>query len=253
VHLGDSNAVVVTGGLSGFDFSFATNTFRLGGTGGADAVGVHPYDCNPPEVLSDRLLLLRDLVGRYVANAPPVWDTEWGFSSAVFGDGQSPATRQRQAVLVTRELLSASAVGFPLIIYYDLRDDGTSGTNLEHNFGLLANDYSEKPVIAAVKTLASLARGRRLSGFIDLGLSGLAAMRLDGLTNSVVALWNSALGSQITITVPTNTSAKDVLGSPVALLDWTNRLAWTLRETDGPISGQFQGIKERAKGIEEER
>ena len=236
---GDPTAPVVTGGLSGFDFGFFSGYLPLGGAVGADAIGVHPYDCNPPEMLSDRTMFLRAIVAQDVTNNPPVWDTEWGFSSASFGDGHSAPARQRQAVLVARELLSADAVGFPLIIYYDLRDDGTNATNPEHNFGLLANDYSDKPAMQAVRTISSMARSRRFSGFIPTAPSNLTAMRFDGRTNMVVALWSSTPAGQVTVTVPTNVIATDVLGSPVPLLSWTNRLAWTIYESNGPVYFSF--------------
>jgi hypothetical protein len=59
LNQGDSNAPVVTGGLSGFDFNFFAGCLAQNGGSGANAIGVHPYDCNPPELLSDRLLYLR--------------------------------------------------------------------------------------------------------------------------------------------------------------------------------------------------
>ena len=239
LHQGDAAVPVVTGGLSTFDFGFFSSYFAQGGGGGAQAIGVHPYECNPPEKLSDRLLLLRDMVGQYLTNSPPVWDTEWGFSSAWFGDGHSASARQRQGVMVAREFLNAGAAGFPLIIYYDLRDDGNNATDPENNFGLLANDYSDKPAMTALKTLAAVARGRRLSGFIHTSLSTLSALRFDGRTNMVVALWSSSSGGPVTVSVPTNATATDFLGRQITLLDWTNRLAWMVYETNGPVYFSF--------------
>jgi hypothetical protein len=239
LNQGDSNAPVVTGGLSGFDFNFFAGYLAQNGGRGANAIGVHPYDCNPPELLSDRLLYLRVMFGQYLSNSPPVWDTEWGFSSTWFGDGHSAAAQSRQAVLVAREFLVASAGGFPLIIYYDLRDDGTDPTNSENNFGLLGNDYSDKPAMQAVRTFTSVASGRRFSGFIHTLPSNLVALRFDGRTNLLVALWSHTPAGQVTITVPTNAVAMDSLGAPLTLLNWTNRLAWTLHEADGPIYISF--------------
>jgi hypothetical protein len=239
LNQGDPSVPVVTGGLSGFDFGFFTGYLPLGGAIGANAVGVHPYDCNPPELLSDRLMFLRALAAQYVTNSPPVWDTEWGFSSTWFGDGHSTAARQRQAILVARELLSASAAGFPLIIYYDIRDDGTNSTDGENNFGLLANDYTDKPAMRAVRALGAVARTRRFSGFIHTVPANLTALRFDGRTNLVVALWSSTTAGQATVTVPTNTTATDFLGAPLALLNWTNRLAWTIYESNGPVYFSF--------------
>ncbi len=237
IREGDSNAVVVTGGVSGFDYNFVAGYLAQGGGTGANAIGVHPYDCNPPERLSDKLLLFRSLVASNYANPPPVWDTEWGFSSSSFGDGHSGTARQRQAVLVSREFLSAAAAGFPLIIYYDIRDDGTNPTNVENNFGLLANDYTDKPAMTALETLATNLCDRRLSGFIHALPSSLTALRIDGRTNLIVALWTAA--GYVTVTVPTNASGTDFLGAPLPLLNWTNRLAWTLYETNGPVYLSF--------------
>lgn len=239
IHLADRATPVVTGGLAGFDFNFASGYLAAGGGIGADAIGIHPYGCNPPELLSDRILFLRSIVAQYLSNAPPVWDTEWGFSSTWFGDGRSAVARQRQAVLVSRELLAAGAAGFPLIIYYDLRDDGTNSADAENNFGLLANDYSDKPAMQAVKALTSVARRRRFTGFIHATPTGLNAMRFDGQTNMVVAAWPSTGAGQYTLTMPTNVTATDFLGTPLTLLDWTNRFAWIFRETNGPIYISF--------------
>lgn len=241
VHMGDPAARVITGGLAWFDFSFADSYLGLGGGAGADGVGIHPYDANPPEKLSDRLIMLRDIVSQHLSNAPPVWDTEWGFSSASYGDGHSAGARKRQAVMVAREFLCAAATGLPLVTYYDLRDDGTDPNEKEQNFGLLANDYSDKPAMRAVKTIASIAGDRRFSGFISGATSGLRILRFDGRTNLVVALWSSTANGQYTVTVPTNVTAMNYLGSPLTLLDWTNRLAYTVYETNGPVYFSFPG------------
>lgn len=235
IHQGDPVTPVATGGLAGFDFDFATGYLAAGGGIGADAIGIHPYGCNPPELLSDRILFLRAIVAQYLTNQPPVWDTEWGFSSTWYGDGHSAAAWQRQAVMVSREVLAAGTAGFPLIIYYDLRDDGTNAADAEHNFGLLARDYADKPAMQAVKTIASVARGRWFTGFIHATPTGLSAMRFDGRTNMIVAVWPGTGAGQYTMTMPANVTATDFLGAPLRLLDWTNRLAWTFRETNGPV------------------
>jgi hypothetical protein len=90
-----------------------------------------------------------------------------------------------------------------------------------------------------VRTFTSVASGRRFSGFIHTLPSNLVALRFDGRTNLVVALWSHTPAGQVTITVPTNVVAMDFLGTPLALLNWTNRLAWTLHEADGPLYFSF--------------
>jgi hypothetical protein len=110
------------------------------------------------------------------------------------GDGHAPAAQATQATFVMREILSASAVGFPLAVVYDLRDDGTDPTNSEHNYGLIANDYSDKPAAVGVRTLGDVAQGRVFKGLLDLQPASLNAMRLDGPRDVVVALGRACQG-----------------------------------------------------------
>ncbi len=48
----------------------------------------------------------------------------------------SGQTLQYQAQRTSRELLTAWALGLPMEIHYDIRDDGTDPTTAEHNLGL---------------------------------------------------------------------------------------------------------------------
>lgn len=234
VHQGNPAAMVTTGGLSTFDQAFAAGFLALGGGTGADAVGIHPY-LGAPEDMPDDLVLLRSIVTQSLSNAPPVWSTEWGYSSANYGDGHSPEARRRQAILATREMLCCWAAGFPIAIYYDIRDDGTVSTNTEHNFGLLAHDYTDKPAMQALRTLNAVASGRTLAGFPLTEPSTVAALRMDGLSNIVVALWMPSAGASVNVTVPTNTTAMDFLGNPLPLGLSGSWALLTVSESDGPV------------------
>jgi hypothetical protein len=90
------------------------------------------------------------------------------------------------------------------MIYYDIRDDGLQATNAEHNFGPLARDYSDKPAMTAVRTLSALSQGRLFTGFYALESSEVTAMRLDGPSNLVVALWPHVHSGDIDLRVPAN-------------------------------------------------
>ena len=239
VHAGDPNAEVATGGLSGFDFHFLDGYLNENGARDAEAIGVHPYDCNPPEMLGDRLLLWRSIASRHFKTSPPTWDTEWGFSSASFGNGHSDESRRRQAVLVARELLCACAAGFPLIVYYDVRDDGNNPTDTENNFGLLANDYSEKPAMKAVRTLTGIARNHRFSGFIQTTASGLHAMRFDGSTGPTAAVWNSAATGTVKVSFSTNSTVVDFLGNRLTPVNGSGDFTCVLSQTSGPVYISF--------------
>jgi hypothetical protein len=241
IHQGDPSAEVTTAGVSGFDYSFAGGFLGQGGGAGANAIGVHPYDVsNPAGDLVDNLVLFGNLLGRNLSSPPPVWDTEWGFSSTAFSppgptNGHDPGAQRRQAVLAAREMLSACAVGLPIYVYYDIRDDGTDQTNPEDNFGLLGNDYTDKPAMTAIRTLAAVARGRTFSGCLPMLPTSLVAMRFDGPTDQVVALWSFAPNSSVSVTVPGST-ATDYLGNPIQL----QNNAVTVSEANGPVYISFQ-------------
>jgi hypothetical protein len=238
VHAGDPSALVTMGGLAGFDYPFLEAALDAGGAAGANAVGVHPYRQGGAESASDDLAYMRAIVASAFPTPPPVWDTEWGYSSQWFGGdagGHAPAAWALQAQRASRELLTAWALGFPMEIYYDIRDDGTDPTNDEDNFGLIQNDYSDKPAIVAVRTLTAAAKGRSFTGFLPVGFTSLHAMLLVGASDRVVALWSDAPGSVTSVALPSNGTATDMLGSPLALVVDGGGASVTVGEVAGPV------------------
>jgi hypothetical protein len=239
IRQGDPKAVVSTTGLSGFDLKFAEGFLSKGAGTGYDAIAVHPYDVtSPPGILADKMFSFRTLIRSHLPSAMPVWNTEWGISSEgfpTFGNGHDAAARRRQATLVVRALLSAHAMNCELNIYYNMRDAGVDASDRESNYGLLENDYTEKPAMIAVKTLTSFVRARFFAGFVDMKRSGMTAMRFDGPSDTVVALWLDSANSEATVTVLGPVSAADVLGAPVTLQNGT----LPLREVDGPVYLKF--------------
>jgi hypothetical protein len=233
VRAGDPQAQVVTGGLSRGDYSFLRSFLAAQGGVGVTAIGVHPYRATAPETLTDELMAWRSIVSQAAQNDLPTWATEWGYSSAWFGDGHASEAQARHAVLVVRELLTSWSAGFPLIIYYDLRDDGFDPADAEQNFGLLAHDGTAKPATQAVRTLTVAANRRRLVGFLSVEPSTVHALRLDGSTDIVVVLWASS--SQATLRVPANVTAVNLLGEPLALRPVAAQRELIVNETAGPV------------------
>jgi hypothetical protein len=232
VHAGDPSAKVSTTGVSGYDFAFVRG--YLAG-GGADAIGVHPYRLSGGETITDDTLLLRSIAGA-LPGAPAVWDTEWGYSSTSFGgDGHAPTARATQATFVVREILSAWALGFPLAVVYDLRDDGTDPTNAEHNYGLIANDYTDKPAAVSVRTLGDVAKGRVFKGFLDLEPTSLYAMRLDGSRDVVVALWSGMPQGRVPVTLVNAKRATSMLGTSIDISSGSI----VVKNEDGPTYVTF--------------
>jgi len=235
VHQGDPVAKVSIGGLAGFDYDFLKAALASGAAQGADAIGVHPYRKEGGETVGSDLLRLRTFVSDQASPAPTIWSTEWGYSSTWEGDGHGASERARQAQLVAREALSGWAAGLPLIVIYNLRDDGTDAANAEHNFGLIQTDYTEKPALVAVRTLSRLARGRTFAGLLDTGFSMLHAMKYEGVSDTVIALWSESLGHPITMELPSEASAVSFLGQPRTLALTANGRELTVQESDGPV------------------
>ncbi len=230
VHQGNPSAKVSTGGLAGMDLPFAASAFAQGAARNADAIGVHPYRQGGAESLGGELLRFRAAMAP-LAPGVPIWDTEWGYSSTWYGDGHDDAARQRQAQLTVRRLLVSRALGMPMAVYYDLRDDGDDPAEKEHNFGLLARDYSEKPAYRAARASIAQVKGRRFAGFLPLEPSTLHALRLDGDQDVRIALWTEAMGQTIGVRVPEPTAAVDQYGEALALADGQVQLA----ESAGPV------------------
>ncbi|HLN57313.1 MAG TPA: hypothetical protein VK416_02070 [Thermoanaerobaculia bacterium] len=235
MHAGDPSAKVSTTGVSGYDFAFVRGYLADGGADGADAIGVHPYRLSGGETITDDTLLLRSIAGA-LPGAPAVWDTEWGYSSTSFGgDGHAPTARAMQATFVVREILSAWAVGFPLAVVYDLRDDGTDPTNAEHNYGLIANDYTDKPAAVSVRALGDVAKGRVFKGLLDLEPTSLYAMRLDGPRDVVVALWSGMPHGRVPVTLVNAKSATSMLGTSIDISSGSI----VVKNEDGPTYVTF--------------
>jgi len=239
LHRGDAAAKVTTAGIAEFDYSFLRSYLGAGGGVGANAIGIHPYRQGGAETVGRDLLWMRKIVSDSLSATTPVWDTEWGYSSSWYGGGHDGAARRVQAVFAARELLSAWSLGFPLVVYYDLRDDGTDATDFEDNFGLLDSAYADKPSMTAVRTLSAVARGRSLAGFVALEPTSLHAMRLDATADVVFAVWSEMPGSEVPLVVTGATQVIDVLGAPVSLTR-TGAESWLMvREEDGPVYVTF--------------
>jgi hypothetical protein len=233
-HQGNAAAQVSTAGLSQFDIAFLRGYVAEGGADGANAIGVHPYRQTGPESVSDSVLLFRDEIAP-LASKPPAWSTEWGYSSAWYGDGHAAANLGKQARFAVRELSSAWAVGFPVIVYYDVRDDGTNATDPENNFGLLANDYSAKPAYTAVRTLSDFVKGRTFRGFFEAIPSSLHALALSSSGWAGAVVWLDAPGGVATVVLPAGVQVKGMLGDAVTPAAQGADAILTIREMDGPV------------------
>jgi len=206
IRAADPAAQVIVGGLALFDFAFLRSFLAQPHSATYDAISVHPY-LDQPERLAELAAQMRGDIFDALPYHPPIWISEWGYTSLCPAKPASVVVCDQQASMVARELLSAWTQEFPLINYYELRDrDPAASQDAEGHFGLIVYDGTAKPALAAVRTLTSLARGRRYMGLIPLAPSSLHALRLDSPDDAVVALWLDREGQNVSIALLRGTS-----------------------------------------------
>jgi len=230
VKSGNVNATALTGGLSQpttTAYAFWDTLMSLDAMDGADGWGTHLYTPGTPEVRWPDVL---NLNYRTSVSLPgkQVWCTEWGYSSQALSptaNGHEPVGRAVQAIMDVRELLVGWVANLPAVVLYDIRDDGDNASDLEQNFGLLARDYSVKPVLNAVKNLFTLTSGRTLAGLITLPTlpQNVHILRMDGPSH-IYAIWSEEGGPAWTfVTLPaTPLRAVDIYGHAVSLSQYSS-------------------------------
>lgn len=171
------NEQLIGPGVSGIDFSFLETCFRAGLLDYWSGVSVHPYRKTDPETAALEYCRLRKLIQSYRTRSDssgvatnsgfpdkeiPIISSEWGYSTAWRG-----MTEEKQAARLSRELLTNTANGIPISIWYDWRDDGSAPSDAEHHFGLVRNTYQAdrdqayepKPAYFAAKTFSDYLNG----------------------------------------------------------------------------------------------
>jgi hypothetical protein len=243
IRRADPTAKISSGGLSRFDGAFLSQALNPSLAGSLSAIGIHPYPKSAPETIAPELGMLREWVARAFGNQIEIWDTEWGYSSAnapkeAPSNGHTEEGRKRQAGLAVRELLTVWAVGLPLAVWYDLRDDGTDPANQEHNYGLLDSSGNEKAAMKAIRTLTGAAGGRKYAGMVQETPAGLHAMRLAGSTDTIFIVWTDRPGERRAIEYSKHDlmSATDFMGNAVKSKDKPSGQAHVeIDDAAGPI------------------
>jgi hypothetical protein len=240
----DPSAVVVTGGVSGVDLNFLGSRAAAGPKRQTNAIGIHPYRTSGPETLVADLMLLRQLLDSQIRRDISIWDTEWGYSSYGFfpvnqyGDGHAETACKRQGVLAARRMLTVWALGFPVSVWYDLRDDGSNGADRESNFGLLDQRGNDKLSMHAVRTLTEAASRRNLDGALADMPAGLHGLKLTSDSDFTFIIWCDQPGvvSQVRLPVASLIEGTDMIGRKIPLASSSNQSAQVMvSEADGPV------------------
>jgi hypothetical protein len=243
IRRADPAAKVASGGMARFDLPFLSRAVTPAVAANLSAIGIHPYRTGPPETVVADLALAREWAAGALGRSIEIWDTEWGYSSTDNSkegrlNGHAQSGRMRQAVFAVRELLTVWAAGFPLAVWYDLRDDGTSAANPEHNYGLLDSDGNEKPAMQAIRTLMDAVKGRQFAGLLLETPVGVHAMRLEGSADTVLIVWADRPDARRKLEVARRDliSATDVIGRAVKAKEQSAGIVVVeLDDTNGPV------------------
>jgi hypothetical protein len=154
----EPDATIIPAGLANENdpAQFLHTLASAGALRDVDGISFHPYRQDGPEnSLSDIAEFESAAVGR---PDQPLWITEWGYSEAWLAKG-GPDSRQRQAVMIGRMMLTAALARAKALLVYDLIDDGTDPHDQESSFGLYDYDFNPKVSAMAFRTIADLMSG----------------------------------------------------------------------------------------------
>lgn len=235
-------ATVLSGGLSvpwTGTYSFLDTLSSFGAMTDVQGMGMHLYGTTSPEAQWSNLLVLQARAAE--VGDGRLWCTELGYSStnlSPIGNGADIIGMNAQASVNVRQLLMGWWANLPLMMVYDIRDSSPDLLDPESNFGLLANDYSEKPAMNAVRRLLTTANGRSLAGLLNPQTLpvGTHAARLDGVSDKVYVVWVEETGSPTLLTI-SNLLAKatDMFGNTISFIPSGGSLTYLLLPSQGPI------------------
>ena len=95
------------------------------------------------------------------SGAKPVQATETGYHNALSTThGHKPASERAAGIYLPRTYLEYFRRGVTRTYAYELLSQGTSTSDIEDAFGLLRNDYSDKPAMVALRNLITLLADR---------------------------------------------------------------------------------------------
>jgi hypothetical protein len=149
VREADPTAQVVLGGLSGSGVNgegtgYLQQLYGLGGADYFDVVSVHLYMHPTLEVerFQNALAGTRRVMDENGDEDVPIWLTEVGWSDAPEAWGQPTASQEEIAAFLTDVYTAPLPVD--KIFWYNFRNTFDNSPDVEHNFGLVTNDFRPK-------------------------------------------------------------------------------------------------------------
>ncbi|MDP2914152.1 MAG: cellulase family glycosylhydrolase [Candidatus Aminicenantes bacterium] len=238
---------IIVGAASGCDAAFLGQVFDVPGLANVDAVSIHPYRDRAPETFVQERILVQDVLRRKTGRSDvPLYSGEWGYPSTMFG-GRNEAAWKKQAAYAIRLILINILSRVPKTVWYDLKDDGSNPSELEHNFGLLTENSAAKPAFNAVKTLTDLLPGRERG---DTSINSWTISAVETRANDVyglvfqnergrlAALWTSHARGSVEVKIPDSNSYRffNLFGDSVTPVKRENGFCFlSLNGENGPV------------------
>jgi hypothetical protein len=191
---------------------FARAILEAGALPYMDILTWHPYELfNEPEaVLEPRMNQVKTIVDAYGGWLDHNF-TEHGWPSYRAPEYASTDeagrdwnhSEEEQAQYLIRALLIADHIDVLTgIELYDLRDDGTSPDDFEHNDGSLYNDFTPKPAYMAISAMTRALMNTEYFGRLSYKENEYAQVYQNYGGDIIVALWNADKTSGSAISLP---------------------------------------------------
>jgi hypothetical protein len=165
----DPQAVFISGGLAGNNVEYLRQMYARGAGQYFDALGVHPYVFQrSPDLVHPNarhsfhgLGELRKVMVANGGGGKPIWITEMSWpthrrANGATGDWAEGVGLETQAAYLVRayQKVQDEYPFIPVATWYKLRDSGLDATNVEHNWGLVRQDFQPKLAYFAKQQLA---------------------------------------------------------------------------------------------------
>ncbi len=235
IKAADPAATVLLGGpAGGFSESFMSALKANGAGDSFDALALHLYVNGAPEpsIIESWFSTAQTWVAR---NTPgrPIWITEFGWTTC--DSCTNRATEQQQADYLSRLALDAVSNGVAGLLWYNLRENGTSGSSID-NYGLVERGGRLKPAYGAFQRF-----GQATAASVGIGA---ASPSPDGSTSvvedfaSTTGISRSSLGSGGSTSLSTTTSRVAGAGALAVDYDYTAAEAkGSLITLNEPVAG----------------
>jgi len=211
-----------------------------------DAVSVHPYRYpGSPEGMDNDMARLRQLIQTYNDNnTKPIFVSEWGWPTH---QGLTGTSEAMEAAYLVRSSVQMLSEGVEMLVWYDLKNDGTDSHEPEHNFGIIRNEadplgkYAPKPAYVAYSNLTRALTGADFVGVEDIS-AGIYSYLFERGSEQIRVMWSPS-GNHVTLDAEAAVVVTDVVGHETTLSPYNGQVSFNLTEYPIFVRGEVEDIQ----------